>query len=532
VNHFDSTQVLRRRSVWEAADSGLLLWRNGFFHFIPFFALPAWIIACGLRFLPGNFVYLSYLVLWWLKPLFDRLVLHVVSRNFFAFSASNRFMELRKGLWGNLFRGLLGDLLWRRFSPGRAARMPIRVLEQVSFGQYRLRKKALAAGGLDFCSFISFLGLLLEGGLLLGEVLFAAMITELFFPTALRYMLDNPDGVEIFIFAAYCLNFILVESLYVCMGFGLYINSRVEIEGWDLQLLFQKFAALAPVPEKVPAAEIMQNSAPAASRTGITIILFLCLLLGRLFAPALPAVYADTREIAASSSIASDSSPESDDSFAESDEYFPPDFPVPDTESLENLKTVLSSPDFGGEKETWGIRFKHAPGRPEVPDGNLGRWVELVRRVFGFILRFAVVLVIAGFVFFSLYWFWKHRRKGVFRFRSGGKSYANPLISPESPESLFARAEASFGRGNFREAWAACLAGCIGAYSVYRSLSFPVDTTEYGCLELVRRALPGEAGGFDSIVQTWILFAYGGREPDPDAFNTALAYGRSIREIP
>jgi hypothetical protein len=27
------------------------------------------------------------------------------------------------------------------------------------------------------------------------------------------------------------------------MGFGLYLNSRVEVEGWDIELLFRDFAA-------------------------------------------------------------------------------------------------------------------------------------------------------------------------------------------------------------------------------------------------------------------------------------------------
>ena len=242
-----SALSLRRRSVWEAADSGLLLWRSSFVHFIPFFALPVWFVACALRFLPANLFFLSYLVLWWLKPFFDRLVLHVVSLRFFSTGGEDQSAAaaggelLRRGFW-EMRRGLLGDLLWRRFSPGRAARMPVRVLERIDRKQFRLRKKVLAAGGLNFCSLISALGLALEGMLLIGETLFVIMVTQVFFPGAFGYMRDNLETVEIFIFAAFCFNFILVESIYVCMGFGLYINSRVEMEGWDLQLLFQKFA--------------------------------------------------------------------------------------------------------------------------------------------------------------------------------------------------------------------------------------------------------------------------------------------------
>jgi hypothetical protein len=34
----------------------------------------------------------------------------------------------------------------------------------------------------------------------------------------------------------------LVETLYVCMGFSLYINSRIEVEGWDIEITFRSFA--------------------------------------------------------------------------------------------------------------------------------------------------------------------------------------------------------------------------------------------------------------------------------------------------
>ena len=471
MNPFSASALsLRRRSVWEAADSGILLWRTSFIHFIPVFALPVLIVACIIRFLPGNTLFLSYFVIWWLKPLFDRLVLHVVSSRFFTSETHSRF----KGLFA-MRRGLLGDLLWRRFSPNRAAHMPIRVLERIGGEQFQLRKKALAAGGLNFCSFISIFGLALEAMLLFGEILFVTVVCRMFFPEALYLMRYNMEIVEIFIFAAFCFNYILAGSLYVCMGFGLYINSRVEVEGWDLQLLFQKFA-----------------SSPAAPRPGVKPLLLLCLFL--------------TLPHAAYSSA------------------------DPPAESLEVLETILASPDFGELREGWELRFREREGEREHVEP--APWLEIISRIFNYLLRAIAVLVIAGLAGFALYWCWKNRRKGKPRFRERGKNYTNPLFPPESPESLFIKAEEFSRQGKLREAWAACLGGCIGACVKYRSLSFPADATEYGCLELVRRALPAEAGGFGSLVRSWILLAYGGRPPGEDAFKEALAYGRSLLNVP
>ena len=495
-----SALSLRRRSVWEAVDSGILLWRHSFVYFIPFFALPVWIIACSLRLLPDGFTWLSYLVLWWLKPLFDRLALHVVSLRFFGSPAPSGFRELGKGLLKNLGKGLAGDLLWRRFSPGRAARMPVRILERLGLKQYRQRKNALAVGGLNFCSFISALGLAMEGMLLLGEFAFVVMIAQILSPSALSYMRNNMETMEIFIFAAFCLNYILVESLYVCMGFGIYINSRVEVEGWDLQILFRKFAG---------------QDAAAKGRPGTMAVLCICFFL------ALPhAAGADSGEYAEQSTGET----------AELVQFFPSDFPSAGTQSLEALEQILASPDFGSEKEGWGIRFRErVSDAPEIPNEELLSWLEKIKRMFGLMLRALVVLAIAGFTFFVLWWLVRIRRKGTAqRRRSSGRSYANPLVSPESPDTLFSRAEDLFGRGSLREAWAACLAGCLGSYTKYHFISFPADATEYGCLDLVNRTLPAEAGDFVVLVRDWIIFAYGGRNPGEGAFEKALAYGRSI----
>ena len=486
---------LRRRSVWEAADSGVLLWRSNFIYFIPFFILPVAAAACVLRFIPVDFRYFPYLALWWLKPLFDRLVLHVVSLRFFGDPPPSRLRELCRGLSG-IRRGLLGDLLWRRFSPGRAARMPIRVLERAGGSQYRQRKETLSSGGLDFCPLVSLICFALEVLFLLSEIAFTWMLINTFFPAAADYLRAIPKILEVLIFAAFCFNYILAGSLYVCMGFGLYINSRVEVEGWDLQLLFQKFSG---------APEGGKPASGGVSRTAI-----LAALIGCLF---LPQTAYSQKEAAA---------------------YFPEDFPAAGSQQLQNLETILTSPDFGGTREGWGIRFKESEDvkLSEKDSENIALWLEKIRQTLGYIIRGLAVLAVAGLAGFALYWYFKNRKTGASRSRRGGKSYRAPFFSPESPESLFARAEDFFARGNLREAWAACLAACIAACAKYRAISFPACATEYACLELVRRALPAEAAGFEALVQSWVLFAYGGKPPDEGDFEKALTYGRLLLKQP
>jgi len=409
--------------------------------------------------------------------------------------------------------------------------MPIRVLERLGGNQFMLRKKALVPGGLNFSGFITFLGLMSEVILLVGEISFVLIMIQMFFPSALSSIRDNLETIEIFIFAAFCFNFILTESLYVCMGFGLYVNCRVEVEGWDLQILFQKFSGPASG-EKAPV--------PAAKA-----ILIACFFLALLLSPASPALHAGQGEAspAAEEVLARSGNSNAgtgyedinEEEFAEAVEYYPADFPFVPDESLGKLNEILASEDFGAEREGWGIRFKELDNPMEIPEIELAPWMEKMRQMFSFMLRFIVILAIAAFVGFALFWFLKtqgnlFRLKGLFGSQKKGKSYTNPLLSSESPELLFDRAEDLFFRSRLREAWAACLSACIGAFASYHSLSFPDDATEYGCLDLVRRTLPNKEEGFVDLVQSWILFAYGGRIPAEGAFEKALAYGRSIKE--
>jgi hypothetical protein len=187
--------------------------------------------------LPAHLRAWSYGILWWLKPLFDHLILAVISVRFFEPGAG--LARLLRGAGRTLGKGLAGDLLWRRLSPWRSARLPVRLLEGLTGKKARERIRDLEGRGLNFCVLLTFFSLVLECLLLAGECLFCVMTLEMFIPGFTSSVTKYSDGLQGFVFFAYGLNYLLVESLYVCMGFGLYVNSRMEREGWDLQLLFQ-----------------------------------------------------------------------------------------------------------------------------------------------------------------------------------------------------------------------------------------------------------------------------------------------------
>jgi hypothetical protein len=504
---------MRRRGSWEALDAGLLLWRENCACFLLFFAVPFWISAFGLCLLPKSMRLWSWLILWLLKPLFDRSLLHVISVRFFEPGADMR--RLCRGIRKSLCRGLAGDLLWRRFSPLRAAMMPVRVLEDVPRRRIRERRQSLQKGGLGFCSFLTIWGMALEPVLLGGETLFCVIMAELIQTDVFsRPYAEILNTGEIFLFAAWCVNYMLVESLYICMGFGLYLNSRVEVEGWDIEILFRRFAGK----HKKNDIGLVQKSAWLPNRFNVSRILVFCVVL----VMALP-----LKGFAANNGV-SGNGPASSDEINDmpANGGILPDDGVP----LETLRAVLDSPDFGGQRDGWGIRWKN-PRQPKETSGiDISPWLDSIRRFFALALRLVLIALVAAMAVFLIVYLrkWGHERITP---RDSRKIKGRPKILEESPESLLEKARNFFGQGNLRLAWGFCTAAAVRSWQVYRGLHFPPDATEYGCVDIVNASDAGDKNemlAFAALVNNWTALAYGGRLPPAESFREALAFCKSL----
>ena len=471
----------------EAADTGLLLWRKNFISFMPFFAIPFWICAFALRLIPDLAPYWPWLLIWLLKPLFDRPVLHIIAVRFFEKGAD--WKRLCYGLGKSLRRGLLGDLLWRRFSPFRSAMMPVRVLEQnpKSAGRISQRKKLLKKGGVNYCFLLTFWGIAVEIALFIGILLFLVIMSELIMEDLVSAMWQSFRNIEVYLYAVYCFNYILVEPVYVCMGFSLYINSRIEVEGWDIEIIFRDFA------EKLK----------GKSRNGALAVLILLFL----FLPL--KIFADDGEPPAAlgkSLAASDNVP------------------------LEKLKAILDSDEFGGERDTWGIRLKNPPQESETINID-----ERLREALAFVLRSILITAVAALLVFLLLYMRKFMRD---RDSGNDRPYIKPLqkAHEENPEALLEKALRFHEQGNTRLAWGYCTAAAILSWPFYRGLDFPPNATESDCANMVNSAAGGtctieEAKVFGELIKNWVYFAYAQRLPPSESFEQAAAFCKSLRPI-
>jgi hypothetical protein len=120
--------ALRPRGGWEALDLGFQMargwWRPVCGTWLAVY-LPA---AAVLHVLFQETLWISPLVLWWLKPVFDRFVLHVVSRA--VFGAPPTVAEALRAWREILQPGIVAGLTFFRLDPARSFNLPVWQLEK------------------------------------------------------------------------------------------------------------------------------------------------------------------------------------------------------------------------------------------------------------------------------------------------------------------------------------------------------------------------------------------------------------------
>ena len=173
----DLTVALRPRSAWEAVELGTALtrrhlgavWRPWLVLSVPVLALVnllCWSIDA---------LWLAAIVMWWLKPVFDRVPLFVLSRAVFGTPPALRPTLRAQFGWG--LRWMPAYLTWRRLSPLRSLNLPIDLLEGSRGEDARNRRSALGAPVYGVASLVTLVfanfEMVLFSGLLSGALLFA-----------------------------------------------------------------------------------------------------------------------------------------------------------------------------------------------------------------------------------------------------------------------------------------------------------------------------------------------------------------------
>lgn len=230
--------VLRPRRPGEAIELGLHLTRANWLPQVGLVSIalaPIALLGLALSqwFAPG-----LLLTLIWFKPTVDRVLLHQLSQDLLG---RDRGLSAALRDWRDWwYGGHTASLLWHRFSPARSLVLPVWQLERLSGAARRRRIRVLAHDNRGAGASLSLVAAVIELSFLLSlAALIATLVPEQW--TEGLYFMDwlsvtaQIDSIWLLVGLAYLPVIALVEPFYVGGGFGLYLNQRIRLEGWDLE---------------------------------------------------------------------------------------------------------------------------------------------------------------------------------------------------------------------------------------------------------------------------------------------------------
>lgn len=241
--------ALRPRNGAEAIDLGLRIAQQHFPLLVAgqsVLILPTYLLLSLL--LPDSGVWVWFL-LWWLKPLFERLSLQILSHRLFGID-----LNLRQALklWcQTCLHGLPGDLLWRRLRLSRSYHQPL-LLEGLNAAGRRKRRRELGSSGA--ARWLTLFGVHLEGMLSLSVPLMLLFFAPGIWPESIQGWLELIEklGTTPWLDEAsnllYALTLVFWGPFYSAAGMSLYMNRRCEREAWDLELVFRRLASRLTAP--------------------------------------------------------------------------------------------------------------------------------------------------------------------------------------------------------------------------------------------------------------------------------------------
>lgn len=497
---------LRPRSPWEAMELGVAMvrrhartiWLAWLAASLPLFALfnaAAWMLDA----LPWAGV-----AMWWLKPLFDRFPLFVLSRAVFGGSPTVRETLRAPRTFG--WRSLLRDLTWGRPSLTRSVAMPVMLLEGAAGDQLKERRKAIVgARGSSAAMGLTVLCLNFEA--ILGLSCIAAVF--LFVP--MEYLSESaraawallyespPQWAQLSLNAIAWLATSFVEPFYMGAGFAFYLNRRTHLEAWDLELAFRRLASRL--------------------RAAVPLSVALCLgfaMSGWTPARASPAAESSAAEQAAAIAAGAKGAKQPLERAFDGQAF------VEDARFADAVGQAYRDPLLNPKRKQsfWELKWKRDRKRTDPSDSPFGEGFALLFKLAMWLLAAAAVV----FILLQIKRWWGPMW-------GGGKSAPDPspiaetlAPTPETlPADIAAAARKLWAQGQSRAALALLYRGSVQKMIERADAALAPGATEAECLRASRRMPSGEdREAFAQVVRVWQHAAYAQRLPDNDAFESLL----------
>lgn len=458
---------LRPRGGWESIDLGFQMahrWRQPVWGAWLAVYLPAAVVLHAVFY--WNLV-VAALVLWWLKPVFDRFVLHVVSRAVFG---ERPTVRATLAAWREILTpGLAAALTIHRLQPARSSMLPVWQLEHQAGREAAARRRALGrrlGGG----TAATVLCVHFEAAIFLSVAMLAGLLAPAGADAGFEFseIFRKAGGEEEVLWwswydsACYVIAVSVIEPLYVAAGFALYLNRRAVLEGWDIELQLRR------LDERLRAA--------AAGGT-------LALVLGFAVLAVLPQpVEAQERS------------------------------------AREEIRKVLEAPEFQEYEQGKRWAYRGARQREPDPTAERGIWKKLAQilaELQQFLLWTAAAAAVVALLYVLRRWLPQWRDAAQEAYRAPDALFGLALAPESLPEDVAGAALAFVREGRRREALSLLYRGALSVLVHRDHVPLTEGHTEGDCVRAARGTLAAPAGDyFARLVQAWTGAAYAHRLPD------------------
>lgn len=475
--------AVRERAPWEAVDLGVALTRTHarlIWSVWGLVSVPIAALCCGFSYLIDA-AWLGALLIWWLKPVYDRIPLYVLSRA--VLGATPGFTETLRAQWHWGWRGIVPWLLWRRLHPGRCLLLAVDLLEQPHGARRSERVRVVSAVAGTPQTWLTIVGVHLEMMLMASLVVLGLMFVPVeFLDDSAKAVFDAvfehpPAWLDAAYNGVYWLALSLFEPFYVGAGFALYLNRRSQLEAWDIELAFRRLA-----------------------RRLMTVASSLLLGLGLVLAAGLSeAADVERADVPTLAETLGEHHQAAESAYAA------------------EVKKALADPLLSPKEtiERWQRRKPLDQGEP----APLPAWLDIVAGMIGFVVEHALWIVLALVLLFLLL----NHRRWLDWWQRHARAPAPPAPRPALllaqaeplPDDLAAAVERLWQAGDARAALALLYRGALARLSELLGSPLPPGATEAECLRLARRlGAHAYVDLFAHIVRGWQAAAYAQRLPD------------------
>lgn len=486
----DISVKIRPRNPWEAMDLGLVMARKWWKAvFLPWLIISS-VIFLTLSFIFSDRLWLAYLIFWWLKPFYDRVLLHIFSQALFAEPPTLR--QTLNTIPGLFKTGLFINLTFLRINVFRSFHLPVWQLEGLRGKDRRERINVLSGrtGSHAFAlTVICILFEILLWASLLGLIalftpadsdfsIFDSMFSDN--PPAWFDIIDNLTGY---------IAILIIEPIYVAAGFMLYINRRTQLEGWDIELAFRRI-----------------NNRLKKLLAGTTSSLLAIII-----------IFSFTPQPV----LATENNPE-DESVASTR--------LPAHKSPDVIEQILQRDEFSQVKQKQMWLPKKKDKEEKDPDFSgwewLGEWFENLGTFFQWMATsFRALLWLSIAVLIGLLIIYRDRWLHLFtREKQRVSEYQPPEqlfgleINPESlPDDIAATAREKLLAGKYRDALGLLYRGALSVMINQDRLELDESHTEGDVLNLASPKLDAQRKNYlQTLTRFWQQIAYAHRNPDKE----------------